>query len=278
MRNTHPLTVITVCSLIAAGLSFTPPTHADELPAIPVTPTQTKVLLLPTLDETGDRAEMQREHVSVGNHRLEYELLTRGFQVIGPHDALRAARAEGIDLDDTDSRGSMSLKMLAKDTGADWVVSAAVIEVKDDRNRGFSVFANRRAYAKVQIKVYDAKQGGYLANRFQTEHKTTVRAMPGINGIGTTGLFKQAIDTTIQRSIANLLTPYPKNVKVADEFGESDLIDKDDTKPADNKEAEKAAADTKPQAAAPAAPAAPADAPAATPAADTGAAPAVILQ
>ena len=261
MRNSRLFTAVTACSLLAAVISFMPPAHADELPAIPVTPTDTKVLLLPTLDETGDRAEMQREHVNVGNHRLEYELLTRGFQVIGPHEALRAARAEGIDLDDTDSRGSMSLKMLAKDTGADWVVSAAVIEVKDDKNRGFSVFANRRAYAKVQIKVYDAKQGGYLANRFQLEHKTTVRALPGVNGIGTTGLFKQAIDTTIQRSIANLLTPYPKNVKVADEFGESDLIDKDDAK-GSNKTADDKS------------PAAAADAPTTTPAADTMSTPA----
>jgi hypothetical protein len=40
-------------------------TRADELPSIPVTPASTKVLILPSLDETGDRADMQQEHVLV---------------------------------------------------------------------------------------------------------------------------------------------------------------------------------------------------------------------
>jgi hypothetical protein len=201
-------------------------THADELPPLPVTPAQTKVLILPTLDETGDRAEMQREHVVVSNHRLEYELMTRGFQVMGPQTALRAARTEDIDLDDSDGRGANSLKALGKDTGADWVLSAAVIEVHEDRTNGIPIlFTNRRAYAKVQIKIYDIGQGGYIVNRFEQQHKTTIRVIPGPNGIGTTGLFKDALDTTVQRSVANVLAPYPQMEHIDGEFDEDDLID-----------------------------------------------------
>jgi len=209
-----------VSAAAAMSLLASVPVLAEELPAIPVVPAQTKVLILPTLDQTGDRPEMQQEHVKVGNHRLEFELLTRGFQVLGPDTALKAARADDIDLDDSDSRGKNTLKQLGKDTGADWVISLAITDVHK-QDKGTMFFKSRRGQAKVFIKVYDVKQGGWIADHAFEDTKTSTRV---VGNVGTTGLFKQAIDTTTQRSIANLMAPYQQTVKVADEFSEADLI------------------------------------------------------
>jgi hypothetical protein len=41
---------------------------------------------------------------------------------------------------------------------------------------------------------------------------------------GTTGLFRAAIDTTLQRSTSNLLDQYPQTVHVYNEFGEEDYL------------------------------------------------------
>jgi len=209
-----------VCAGAALSLLGSAPVSAEELPSIPVVPAQTKVLILPTLDQTGDRPEMQAEHVKVGNHRLEFELLTRGFQVMGPDTALKAARAADIDLDDSDSRGKNNLKQLGKDTGADWVISLAITDVHK-QDKGTMFFKSRRGQAKVFIKVYDLKQGGWIADHAFEDTKTSTRV---VGNVGTTGLFKQAIDTTVQRSIANLIAPYQQTVKIADEFSEADLI------------------------------------------------------
>lgn len=209
-----------VSSAAALSLLGSVPVFAEELPAIPVVPAQTKVLILPTLDQTGDRPEMQQEHVKVGNHRLEFELLSRGFQVLGPDAALKAARADDIDLDDSDSRGKNTLKQLGKDTGVDWVISLAITDVHK-QDKGTMFFKSRRGQAKVFIKVYDLKQGGWVADHAFEDTKTSTRV---VGNVGTTGLFKQAIDTTVQRSIANLMAPYQQTVKITDEFSEADLI------------------------------------------------------
>ncbi len=188
---------------------------ADELPAIPVDPAQTKVLILPVLDETGDRPDMQKEHVNFGNHRLEYEFITRGFQVMGPEMAIHAARNEDFDLGDQDSRTKANMKKLAADTGADWVVGGAVIEVKETKSH----FNQRRAQAKVQMRILDVKQNGWICDRYFEDHKDNWQ-----EGSGTTGLFRAAIDTTLQRLTSNLLDQYPQFVHVYGEFDENDYL------------------------------------------------------
>ncbi len=203
--------------IVTAVATFAVVANSDELPAIPVTPAQTKILILPVLDETGDRPDMQKEHTEFGNHRLEYEFITRGFQVLGPDIATRAARADDIDLDDVDSRTKASMKQLAKDTGADWVVAGAIIEVHSSSSH----FDQKRATAKVQMRILDVAQDGWIANRFFEDHKDSSLM---IGTIGTTGLFRAAIDTTLQRSTSNLLDPYKQTVSVYGEFSQNDYL------------------------------------------------------
>ena len=204
--------------------------QADSLPTAPIVPALTKILLLPTIDETGDKPEMVRAHVMTGNHRAEYEFLTRGFPMFSPGVAVRAAHTEDIDLDDAESRGKRDLKALGRDTGADWVVSLAVVEVREEKVNNFWSAAiggnQRRAKAKVQVRILDVKNDLYISNQFCQDTKTSQRLL---GNIGTTGLFKQAIDVTIQRSLVNLLTPYPQVTKIDDEFSENDLLSASDT-------------------------------------------------
>jgi hypothetical protein len=203
--------------IVFTGVTSLSSAFADELPAVPVTPAQTKILILPVLDETGDRPDMQKEHTEFGNHRLEYEFITRGFQVIGPDMAIRAARADDIDLDDVDSRTKAAMKQLAKDTGADWVVAGAIVEVHESKSH----FDQKRATAKVQMRILDISQDGWIANRFFEDHKDSSLV---IGTIGTTGLFRAAIDTTLQRSTSNLLDSYKQTVKVFGEFNQNDYL------------------------------------------------------
>jgi hypothetical protein len=64
-------------------------TRADELPSIPVTPASTKVLILPSLDETGDRADMQQEHVLVATMFFSRcNNITDGFDLLQLNSSL----------------------------------------------------------------------------------------------------------------------------------------------------------------------------------------------
>ncbi len=192
--------------------------RADEIPALPVKPAETTILILPVIDSTGDRPEMQKEHTEFGNHRLEYEFITRDFKVAGPDLAVRSARNEDFDLDDSDSRTRANMLKLAKDNGADWVVSAEVIYVGSSNSH----FGKRRATGKVRLRILDVKQNGWIADRYFEDHKDSQGFLGG--SVGTTGLFRSALDTTLQRSTSNLLDQYPQTVKVFDEFGENDYL------------------------------------------------------
>ena len=221
--------LFTLAATVILLSSFYKPSQADSLPTAPIVPALTKILLLPTIDETGDKPEMVRAHVMTGNHRAEYEFLTRGFPMLSPGVAIRAAHIEDIDLDDAESCGKRDLKALGRDTGADWVVSLAVVEVREEKVNNFwsaAVGGNqRRAKAKVQVRILDVKNDLYISNQFCQDTKTSQRLL---GNIGTTGLFKQAIDVTIQRSLVNLLTPYPQVKKIADEFSENELLSEAD--------------------------------------------------
>ncbi|HEY3328487.1 MAG TPA: hypothetical protein VGK19_00555 [Capsulimonadaceae bacterium] len=227
MRSSFSFLIVAVA---LASSAYTPAV-ADELATPPVVPSATKVLIVPTLDETGDKPEMRRAHIATGNHRSEYELLIRGFQLIAPDEAVRAARKEDIDLDDSESRGKRSLLALGKDTGANWVVSLSVVSVREEQvNNFFSAIGNqRRAKAKIQLRILDVAANQYITNRFCEDTKTNQRVL---GNIGTTGLFKQAIDTTIQRAYSNVMSSYPIIKKIDGEFDEGDLVTGQDvTKP-----------------------------------------------
>ncbi|MGO8673580.1 MAG: hypothetical protein ACLQVD_19750 [Capsulimonadaceae bacterium] len=239
-----PFRTIWLPAVLAAGFilaAHAPARAAAPVPTSTITPAATKVLILPALDESGDLSPaMASAHVAVANHRAEYEFLTRGFTVIGPTDAANEAQKEGIDLTDVDARTRQALASMGRALGATWVVDVDVIDVREaavhnDFTSAWLLLGphQRRAEAKVRIRVVDVSSGEYLFNGYHRDNKTTNRvgegSIFGIWLIGTTGLFNQALDTTIQRGFEPVVSPYPQIRAINDQFGEDDLVSRVDS-------------------------------------------------
>ncbi len=202
--------------LVASGVA-----RADVAAIPPVVPAATKILILPTLDTTADRPEMQQEHIVTSDHRLAYEFLIRGFAVQAPDVAVRAARTADIDLTAPDERTRKSLKILGQSAGATWVVALTVTDVGEVHSGNWLGTGGRRAKAKVEIRIWDVAADAYITNKFYEDTKSTKRFF---GTIGTTGLFRQAVDTTVQRSVQDILTPYPVIKHLQEQFDETDVV------------------------------------------------------
>ena len=135
------LPVIPLMALIFAVCGVV---RADVAAIAPVVPSATKILILPTLDTTADRPEMQQSHIVTSDHRLAYEFLIRGFSVQAPDVAVRAARTADIDLTASDERTRKNLKILGQAAGATWVVALTVMNVGEVRSGNFLSGGGRR--------------------------------------------------------------------------------------------------------------------------------------
>jgi len=195
--------------------------RADVAAVPPVVPTATKVLILPTLDTTADRPEMQQEHIVTSDHRLAYEFLIRGFAVQAPDVAVRAARTADIDLTAPDERTRKNLKIMGQSSRVTWVVALTVDDVNEVHSGNWLGGGGRRAKAKVELRIWDVADDTYITNKFYEDTKSTKRLF---GSIGTTGLFRQAIDTTVQRSVQDILTPYPVIKHLKEQFDETDIV------------------------------------------------------
>ena len=191
------------------------PARADEklLPPIQVTPRETSVLLLPALDVTPDSAHMQAPRQLVIRHREEYEFITRQFKMLGEAMAAKVADSSPkIDLAGSSARTSANLDLLAKRTGADWVVSIVVQEVTMDSSAGNGFKVQNR----LLLQVWDARRHGWLANNPYTGQLT--------GGGSPVLLFKDSLGDATKGSLANLLSAYPPVVTVESEYSLTDYL------------------------------------------------------
>jgi len=203
-------------TLAAAFLLTASSSRADEklLSFDKVTPRETSVLLLPPLDATPDRADMLAPRRLVIRHREEYEFITRQFKVLGEAMAARAAdAAPKIDLADLSARTAENLDLLAKRTGADWVVSIIVQEAKGDSSAGQDAFKVR---TRVFLQIWDARRQGWLVNGTYTGQDS--------DGGSPVFVFENSLDDATKGSLADILSVYPEVVSVAEESGLKDYL------------------------------------------------------
>jgi len=203
------LTILCSVLLLTAG----PARPAERLPAArQATARATRVLLLPALDATPDAAHMLAARGAVIRHREEYEFITRQFTMLGEAMAARAAgESPRIRLDDVSGRTAGNLDLLARRTGADWVVSIVVLEAKADSSAGHSAFSVR---TQVRLQVWDARRHGWLANGAFTGTDS--------GGDSPVFLFKDSLDAAVKGCLGDLLGGYGAVVTVV---GERDLRD-----------------------------------------------------
>ena len=185
----------------------------EMLAPIRVTPHETGVLLLPTLDTTGDSGHMQAPRQLVVRHRIEYEFITRRFKMLGETMAAKAAEADPkIELGDLSARTAGSLDLMAKRTGADWVVAIVVEEAKLDSSAG----GEFKVHTRVRLQVWDARRHGWLAHNPYTGQAG--------GGGSPVFVFKSSLDDATRGSLGNLLGVYPRVVTVLQEDSLNDYL------------------------------------------------------
>jgi hypothetical protein len=204
-----------------AGLLTDLPSHAAEgiLAAIRVVPRETAVLLLPALDATRDAKNMQAPRQLVIRHREEYEFITRQFKMLGEAMAARAADAgPKIELGNLSARTAANLDLLAKRTGAEWVVSVIV----EGAGLDSSVEGDFKVQTHVRLQVWDARRRGWLVNASYTAR---------VSGGGSpVFVFKNSLDQAVKGSLGNFLNVYRQIVSVSQESSLKDYL-KGQTRP-----------------------------------------------
>jgi len=204
--------LITLSAILLSSVS----TSCTEklLPLDHVIPRETSVLLLPPLDATPDAADMLAPRSSVIRHREEYEFITRQFKMLGEMMAAKAARdVPQIELVDISARTAANMDVLAKRTGANWVVSIIVQEIKGDSSAGQSPFKVR---SRVLLQVWDARRHGWLANNAYTGEDS---------GDGSPiYVFKNSLDEAVKGSLEDILDAYPPVVSVEGESSMKDYL------------------------------------------------------
>jgi len=207
----------TVLMILSAVLLLTAsPSLATENLLAPrqVTPRETSVLLLTPLDATPDAAHMLPARGAVIRHREEFEFITRQFKMLGEAMAAKAADDfPQIKLVDLSARTAENLDLLAKRTGADWVVSIIVQEAKGDSSAGQSAFKVR---TRVLLQVWDARRHGWLANGPYTGEDNS--------GGSPIFMFKNSLDKAVKGSLGNLLDAYAPVVSVDGERSLKDYL------------------------------------------------------
>ena len=179
-----------------------------------VIPRDTSVLLLPALDSTSDAKNMQEPRHVVIRHRVEYELITRQFKMLGESMATQAAQSTTpkINLGDLFARSAANLDLIAKETGADWVVSLVVEEAKLSSSAG----GEFQVHTRVRLQVWDARRHGWLANGGYTG-KATGEGSPIF-------VFKNSLDEATRGVLGNVLTNYPQVIAVLQEESLKDYL------------------------------------------------------
>ena len=183
-----------------------------------IVPSKTTVMLLPVLDQTGGPTGGDRFaglHEAIANHRMEYEFISRQFNMIGPGMSTAAAQKAGINVTDPALRNSDTLKKIGATSGADWVVSVDVLEYAHDSFQQ----GNRTDHVKLHLLVVNAKDGSVLADKDVLKTKNSEH-----QNIGVLGLMIATLDYSTKEAFKNLLDDYPATVKVDNEMGTDDYL------------------------------------------------------
>jgi hypothetical protein len=196
-------------------LSTGSPVPGEQILApVRVAPRDISVLLLPALDATSDAKNMQEPRHVVIRHRVEFEFITRQFKMLGETMAAQAAESTTpkINLGDLSARSAATLDLIAKQTGANWVVGLVVEEAKLSSFGG----GEFQVHTRVRLQVWDARRHGWIANGDYTGQA---------RGEGTPiFVFKNSLDEAAKGALRNVLTNYPQVISVSQEESVKDYL------------------------------------------------------
>jgi hypothetical protein len=198
------LAAIAVCLVSTAAM-----TRAADLAPEKVTPSKTKVLILPSIDQEPMKTVMAPLRVMIMNHHLETVFLSRQFTVLGPDMASAAAKT--LSEDPTDAGNMVDL---AKQTGADWVISTSIT----DSSLKSGTPGDLTVSVTLHVNIYDAKRKGWLMDKDFIASKNN-------NGVpmGPMGMYQMGIENVTDVALGPLVNDYPQIVKLGD-VGNNDYL------------------------------------------------------
>jgi hypothetical protein len=202
--NLNTLAAAAVCVALSAAAA-----HASDLAPQKVNPSQTNVLILPSLDREPMKTVMAPLRVMVMNHYLETVFLSRQFTVLGPDMAQASAKTLGVDASDA---GNMV--DFAKNTGADWVIGLAIT----DSSLKSTSPGNLLVSITLHVNIYDAKRKGWIMDKDFVATKTN-----GGTPMGPMGMYQIGIDNAIDTALSSVVSDYPQTVKLGD-IGTNDYL------------------------------------------------------
>ena len=129
--------------------------EALAVPDVKWEPKQTKVLLLPFLDETKmERRDAESAQVADEASKCAgQELVKCGFQVLSTGEAAAAAGKSGLDLADERARTRNAIRDVGRTAGANIVVTGSFLLSVQDRGQRI---------IKIEVKVYDMASDQYV--------------------------------------------------------------------------------------------------------------------
>lgn len=161
-------------------------------------PPNTKVAVLPLVNETGVVQEEQTTVCENATTQLRDAFAERGFQALDLKAVAGAPGKLGLNIADSEDRKKENFQKIADALGADLLVCGVLMVYKQ--------YDPGRATATIELKVYDARDRLYRVRGVQAGGGRTHSIIP----FGRSrGIREQAMRNTIDKALKDFLKPYP---------------------------------------------------------------------
>src|SRR5690242_13363106 len=156
-------TAILSLGMMPTVLTAPKPANATSAPldAPRYVPAQTRVLLLPVINLSGEKDRKQRnDQTATGQKELEKQFRSRGFQIIGSADTKKTLAELKIDLTDEENHNRSTLYRIGEALSADIVAFVVITNVDQKRvQRPFGDDDHQlESRANIKVWVLDSKR------------------------------------------------------------------------------------------------------------------------
>jgi len=194
--------VLCVCLVCWPGGGAALAAEGESAPAVAEAkvydPPNTKVAVLPFVNETGVVQEEQTTVCENATTQLRDAFADRGFQALDLKAVAGAPGKLGLNITDSEDRKKENFQKIADALGADLLVCGVLMVYKR--------YDPGRAIARIELKVWDARDRLYRVRGVQAgEGRTRSILASGRSR----GIREQAMRNTIDKALKDFLKPYP---------------------------------------------------------------------
>jgi histidinol phosphatase-like enzyme len=173
-------------------------------------PAQTRVLILPVINQSGEKDRKQRaDQIAAGQKEVEKQFRSRGFQ-ISEHAVVEKTLADlKIDLTDEENHNRSTLYKIGEAQNADIVAFVVITNVDQKRvQRPFGDDDHQlESRANIKIWVLDVKHQQPLLSAFRQEAQAKNILFASFDSGAR--LIRKAVEGAVRDSLKETLAPYP---------------------------------------------------------------------